>query len=127
VDPTLLGSTEMQFRFADKENPVALGKILHIWKDGISFKYPADPDRVRINPDDLTFGCSLAIRFQQPFIDKDHVFNIQGEILYAMDQDDGSVKYHLQYTGISDVDLKLIEDFVKAKDLILPFIPKQDE
>ncbi|MHC4340355.1 MAG: STAS domain-containing protein [Planctomycetota bacterium] len=127
VDPTLLGSTEMEFRFPESESAVALGRILHIWKDGISFRYPDDPDKMRIDPDELTFGRKLRFRFQQPFIDKEHVFDLEGEIAYALDQDDGSIKFHVRYTGISDADLALIEDFVKAKDLVLPYLPKQDD
>ena len=64
--------------------------------------------------------------FRQPFIDKQHVFDIEGEIAYALDQDDGSVKYHLQYTKISDGDRKRIEDFVQTKDLVLPYLPRQE-
>jgi anti-sigma B factor antagonist len=126
VDPSLLGSTEMKFRLADAGGPEAEAKILHIWKDGISFRYPDDPDRERIDPDELTFGRRLAVKFRQPFIDKNHVFDLEGEIAYALDQDDGSVKYHLQYTRISEADRKRIEDFVQTKDLVLPYLPRQE-
>lgn len=126
VDPSLLGSTEMKFRLADADGPEAEARILHVWKDGISFRYPDDPDRERIDPDELTFGRRLAVKFRQPFIDKDHVFDLEGEIAYALDQDDGSVKYHLQYTKISDGDRKRIEDFVHTKDLVLPYLPREE-
>lgn len=126
IDPSLLGSAEMKFRFAGADGPDAEARILHIWKDGISFKYPDDPDREKIDPDQLVFGSKLAVTFQQPFIDKDHVFRLEGEIAYALDQDDGSVKYHLQYTKLDEADRKRIEDFVKTKDLVLPYLPPQE-
>ena len=126
VDPSLLGSTAMKFRLADTSGPEGEARILHIWRDGISFRYPDDPDREKIDPDELTFGRRLAVTFRQPFIDKQHVFDIEGEIAYALDQDDGSVKYHLQYTKISDGDRKRIEDFVQTKDLVLPYLPRQE-
>ena len=125
VDPSLLGSTAMRFRFAETDGPEAEARILHIWKDGISFKYPDDPDREKIDPDELTLGRKLAVAFQQPFIDKDHMFQLEGEILYGVDQDDGSVKFHLVYTQLPETDRKLIEDFVQTKDLVLPFLPRQ--
>jgi anti-sigma B factor antagonist len=126
IDPSITGSTEMKFRFADTEGPEADARILHIWKDGISFRYPDDPDRVKIDPDDLEYGKQIAVRFSQPFIDKDHVFELEGKIAYAFDQDDGSIKFNMQYTKVNEADLKMIEDFVQTKDLVLPYMPAQD-
>ena len=122
IDPSLLGSTEMKFRLLEGGHE-ADARILHIWKDGISFRYPEDPDRVRIDPDDLVTGVGIAVRFSQPFIDKDHVFEIEGKIAYGLDQDDGSVKFNMSYTKVEEADLKMIEDFVQTKDMVLPYLP----
>ena len=64
VDEKLLGSTDMFFHLKDEPDREAVGKILALWEDGPTFKYPADPDRVRIDPDELTHGRELGIRFQ---------------------------------------------------------------
>jgi len=125
IDPAILGSTEMFFRITEG-GPEAYARILHIWKDGISFRYPDDPDRVKIDPDELLYGKEIAVRFQQPFIDKDHVFELEGKIAYAFDQDDGSVKFNMQYTKVNEADLKMIESFVQTKDMVMPYLPKQD-
>ena len=127
LDPDLFGSREMKFSIAGDDDREADARLLHIWKDGISFKYPDDPDRVKIDPDLLSFGSKLTIKFQYPFIDKDHTFQLEGEIAYAMDQDDGSVKYHVRYTSMNDTDRAMIEDYVQTKDLILPHLPTDTE
>ena len=127
LDPKLLGSQEMKFSIAGGDDREAEARLLHIWKDGISFKYPDDPDRVRIDPDLLTFGSKVVVKFQQPFIDKDHTFELEGEIAYALDQDDGSVKYHLRYTRMSDSDRAMIEDYVRTIDFVLPHLPTDDK
>jgi anti-anti-sigma factor len=127
VDSRITGSQEMKFSIAGDADREAEARLLHIWKDGISFKYPDDPDRMRIDPDLLMFGCKVGVKFQQPFIDKDHVFEFEGEVAFALDQDDGSVKYHVRYTRISDSDRAMIEDYVQTKDLVLPHLPTDVE
>lgn len=114
VDPALLGSTEMEFRVPGG-GEVERGRILHVWKDGISFTGGSE----------IPWGTKVAVRFKQPFIDPNHVFDFEGEVAYAIDQDDGSVKVHMRYTKITDEDRGMIEDFVRSKDLMLPFLPKQ--
>ena len=127
VDPTMLGSTEMQFGLAGGDGPQATARILHLWKDGISFKYPDAGVSGDVDPEQLGFGTKLAVTFQQPFIDKDHLFRIEGEIAYSLDQEDGSVKHHLRYTQIADDDLKKIEDFVATKDQVLAYLPRKEQ
>ena len=126
VDPTILGSTEMQFTLVGGDGPQATARILHLWKDGISFRYPDGGASGDIDPEQLGFGTKLAVTFQQPFIDKTHVFRIEGEIAYSLDQEDGSIKHHLRYTQIADDDLKKIEDFVATKDQVLAYLPRKE-
>ena len=126
VDPTMLGSTEMQFALAGGDGPQATARILHLWKDGISFKYPDAGVAGDVDPEQLGFGTKLSVTFQQPFIDRNHLFRIEGEIAYSLDQEDGSVKHHLRYTQIADDDLKKIEDFVATKDQVLAYLPREE-
>ena len=117
----------MTFSVQGDDEREADARLLHIWKDGISFKYPDDPDRVKIDPDLLVFGANLRVKFKQPFIAKDHTFDFEGEIAYAMDQDDRSVKYHVRYTKISDTDRAMIEDYAQTKDIVFPYLPTDQE
>ena len=120
VDEKLLGSTTMFFRLLDEPDVMAVGKILSIYEDGPTFKYPADPDKVKIDPDELTIGRALWIKFRQPFLEKERFFEMEAEIVMAVDLDDsdGASKYRLRYTKADDNDRKVLEQFVKDQDLL---------
>ena len=118
VDEKLLGSTTMFFRLVDDPSTMAVGKILSIYEDGPTFRYPSDPDKVKIDPDELTIGRTLWIKFRQPFLEKERFFEMETEIAMAVDLDDadGASKYRLHYTKIDEADQKVLEQFVKDQD-----------
>jgi len=120
VDEKLLGSTTMFFRLLDEPDTMAVGKILSIYEDGPTFKYPADPDKVKIDPDELTIGRGLWIKFRQPFLEKERFFEMEAEIVMAVDLDDieGASKYRLRYTKVDEKDRKVLEQFVADQDLL---------
>jgi len=120
VDEKLLGSTTMFFRLADAPETMAVGKILSIYEDGPTFKYPADPDKVKIDPDELTIGRGLWIKFRQPFLEKERFFEMEAEIVMAVDLEDeeGAAKFRLRYSKIDEKDRKLLEQFVADQDLL---------
>jgi len=120
VDEKLLGSTTMFFRLLDAPQTMAVGKILSIYEDGPTFKYPSDPDKVKIDPDDLQIGRGIWIKFRQPFLDQERFFEMEAEITMAVDLDEpeGASKYRLRYTKIDDNDRKVLEQFVRDQDLL---------
>lgn len=120
VDEKLLGSTTMFFRLLDEPSVMAVGKILSIYEDGPTFKYPSDPNKVKIDPDELTIGRGLWIKFRQPFLEKERFFEMEAEIVMAVDLDDteGAAKYRLRYTKADDKDRTMLEQFVKDQDLL---------
>ncbi len=120
VDEKLLGSTTMFFRLLDEPGVMAVGKILSIYEDGPTFKYPSDPNKVKIDPDELTIGRGLWIKFRQPFLEKERFFEMEAEIVMAVDLDDteGAAKYRLRYTKADDKDRTMLEQFVKDQDLL---------
>jgi anti-sigma B factor antagonist len=121
VDEKLLGSTTMFFRLLDAPETMAVGKILSIYEDGPTFKYPADPDKVKIDPDDLIIGRSVWIKFRQPFLERERFFEMEAEIVMAVDLEEdpnGASKYRLRYTKIDPSDRKVLEQFVKDQDLL---------
>ncbi len=120
VDEKMLGSTTIFFRLLDAPETMAKGKILRIWEDGPTFKYPDDPDKVRIDPDELYIGRGLWIKFRQPFLERERFFEMEAEIVMAVDLDDdsGASKYRLRYTKIDDADQKVLEQFVSDQDLL---------
>ncbi|MGH7163491.1 MAG: STAS domain-containing protein [Planctomycetota bacterium] len=120
VDEKLLGSTAMFFRLLDDPKAgMAVGKILSIYEDGPTFKYPADADKVKIDPDELAIGRKLWIKFRQPFLEKERFFEMEAEIAMAVDLDDieGAAKFRLRYTRIDPKDRAVLEQFVKDQDL----------
>lgn len=120
VDDKLLGSTTMFFRLLDSPETMAVGKILSIYEDGPTFKYPSDPDKVKIDPDELIIERKLWIKFRQPFLEKERFFEMEAEIVMAVDLDDseGTSKYRLRYTKIEESDRKVLEQFVHDQDLL---------
>jgi anti-sigma B factor antagonist len=120
VDEKLLGSTSIFFRLLDEPAVMGMGKILSIYEDGPTFKYPIDPDKVKIDPDELTIGRGLWIKFRQPFLQKERFFEMNVEIVMAVELDDfeGAAKYRLRYTKIEDKDRKILEQFVRDQDLL---------
>jgi len=120
VDEKLLGSTTVFFRLLDEPSVMAVGKILSIYEDGPTFKYPSDPDKVKIDPDELTIGRGLWIKFRQPFLEKERFFEMETEIVMAVDLDDsdGAAKFRLRYTKVDEKDRTMLEQFVKDQDLL---------
>jgi anti-sigma B factor antagonist len=117
-DLSLLGSTDLHFKIIDGPDKTAVGKILSIYEDGPMFKYPADPDSMSIDPDDLQLGSKLSIRFRQPFLDQERFFEMDAEIVFAMDlEDEDATKFRLEYTKIDDKDRELLTQFVQDLDL----------
>jgi len=119
VDEKLLGSTSMFFRLLDDPKAgMAVGKILSIYEDGPTFKYPVDADKVKIDPFELAIGRKLWIKFRQPFLEKERFFEMEAEIAMAVDLDDqsGASKYRLRYTKIAPEDRKVLEQFVRDQD-----------
>lgn len=111
VDEKILGSTTISFRRLDAA-ATAVGRILSLHKDGIAFLYPADPDRVKIDPEDLDVGRKLWIRFRQPFLDRERFFEMEAEITGSADLDEGSRRYRLRYTRIEDRDRETLARLV---------------
>jgi len=119
VDDTMIGSTKMFFKMLDEPKTMGLGKILAIYEDGPTFKYPADPDKVKIDPDELMIGRKVWIKFRQPFLEKERYFEMEAEIVMAVDLDNdpiGAAKYRLRYTKIDDKDRQALEQFVHDQD-----------
>lgn len=120
VDEKLLGSTSMFFRLLDDPKAgMAVGKILSLYEDGPTFKYPMDPDKAKIDPEELRIGRRLWIKFRQPFLMQEKFFEMEAEIAMAVDLDDasGASKYRLRYTKIDPADKKVLDQFVKDQDL----------
>jgi len=121
VDESLLGSTKLFFKLLDKPDVMAVGKILSIYEDGPTFKYPADPDKVKIDPEELTIGRALWAKFRQPFLEKERYFECEAEIVMAIDLDNDpheAAKYRLRYTKMDPKDKTALEEFVRTQDLV---------
>ena len=119
VDEGMLGSTKMFFKVLDEGKTMGVGKILAIYEDGPTFKYPADPDKVKIDPDELTIGRKLWIKFRQPFLEKERYFEMEAEIVMAVELDNdpaNACKFRLRYTKADEKDVQLLEQFVKDQD-----------
>jgi len=119
VDESMIGSTKLFFKLLDKPDAMAVGKILSIYEDGPTFKYPSDPDKVKIDPDELTIGRALWAKFRQPFLEKERYFECEAEIVMAVDLDNdphGAAKYRLRYTKIDPKDRADLEEFVRTQD-----------
>lgn len=121
VDEKLLGSTVMFFKLLDKPDAgMAVGRILSIYEDGPTFKYPTDPDKVKIAPEEMVIGRKLWAKFRQPFLEKERFFVVEAEIVMAVDLEDepGASKYRLRYTDIDPGDRKALDQFVRDQDLL---------
>ncbi len=121
VDEKLLGSTVMFFRLLDKPDAgMAVGRILSIYEDGPTFKYPTAPDKIKIRPDEMIIGRKLWAKFRQPFLEKERFFVVEAEIVMAVDLEDepGASKYRLRYTDIDAGDRKALDQFVRDQDLL---------
>lgn len=112
VDENVLGSTTISFRLADASAGTASGRILSIHEDGVTLLYPMDPDRVKIDPDDLETGQKLWIRFRQPFLDRERFFEMEAEIATAAESEEGGRTYRLRYTKIDDGDRAILLRFL---------------
>jgi anti-anti-sigma factor len=122
VDEKILGSTALFFRLADTPD-TAVGRILALHEDGVAFQYPADPDRVKIDPEDLGAGCSLQIRFRQPFLDRERFFEMEAEIAESRGFDGESRRYRVRYTRIDDRDRTTLARLVRGPDRDAPAAP----
>ncbi len=114
VDEGLLGSTAIFFRLPDGRD-TAVGRLLSLHEDGVTFQYPADPDRVKIDPEDLGTGQGLSVRFRQPFLDRERFFEMEAEIAATGDLDGESRSYRLRYTRIDDRDRETLARLVGGR------------
>ncbi len=115
VDERVLGSTAVFFRLGDAPE-TAVGRILSLHEDGVAFQYPADPDRMKIDPEDLGAGVSLRIRFRQPFLDRERFFEMEAEIAESRGFDSESRRYRVRYTRIDDRDKTTLARLVRGPD-----------
>ena len=121
VDESLLGSTKISFRLLDEPDTMAIGKILSIYEDGPTFKYPYDADKVKIDPEELMIGRKLWIKFRQPFLEQKRYFEMEAEITMAVDIDNDpaeACKYRLRYTKVDGKDEQALAKFVADQDLL---------
>jgi anti-anti-sigma factor len=81
------------FALADAPDAEASGRILSLHEDGITLKYPEDPDRVRIDPEELRGGRRLRLRFREPRLDR--LVEAEAEVAAAV-----GGRYRLRYTRI---------------------------
>ena len=64
-------------------------------------------------------GRGLWIKFRQPFLEKERYFEMEAEIVMAVDIDDeDAAKFRLRYTSIDDKDKAVLEQFVADQDLL---------
>ncbi|MHC4849280.1 MAG: STAS domain-containing protein [Planctomycetota bacterium] len=116
VDESMVGSTKLFFKLIDAPENMAVAKILSIYEDGPTFKYPSDPD---IDPDELLIGRKLWAKFRQPFLEKERYFECEAEIVMAVDIDNdphGAAKYRLRYTRMDPADRAALEEFLRGID-----------
>jgi hypothetical protein len=108
----------MFFRLLDSPETMAVGKILSIYEDGPTFKYPSDPDEVKIDANELSIGRGVWIKFRQPFVEKERFLEMEAEIVMAVDLDDaeGTSKYRLRYTKIDDADRQVLQQLARSGD-----------
>jgi hypothetical protein len=85
------------FTLLDAPGTEASGRVLSLHEDGITVKYPEDPDRVRIDPEELRGGRRLRLRFREPRLDRP--VEAEAEIAAAVDG-----RYRLRYTRIDGRD-----------------------
>lgn len=111
VDEKILGSTTISFRLLDAP-ATAVGRILSLHGDGVALQYPADPARVKIDPEDLVAGKKLWIRFRQPFLDRERFFEMEAEIASVRDLDGECGAYRLRYTKIEGRDRETLARLV---------------
>lgn len=121
VDESLLGSTKISFRMLANPDKMAIGKILSIYEDGPTFKYPYDIDKVKIDPDELQIGSKVWIKFRQPFLEQKRYFEMEAEIVMAVEIDNDpadACKFRLRYTKVDGKDEQALAAFVKDQDLL---------
>lgn len=87
---------EVSFRLLDGD-ALATGRVLSTHEDGLTVQYPSDPDRVRIDPEELRGGRRLWLRFRPARLDR--FVEAEAEIAAAVDG-----RYRLRYTRIDGRD-----------------------
>jgi anti-anti-sigma factor len=121
VDETRLGRTELEFELLARPGRKGVAKMLVPYEDGATFKYPIDPERSTIEPYELGTGCELRVRFRQPFLDPDRVFEMEGVITLATELENdphGASKYRLEFTKVDAADREALANFAKTQDQI---------
>ena len=129
VDESMIGSTKLFFKLLDAPETMGVGKILSIYEDGPTFKYPSDPDKVKIDPDDMLIGKKIWAKFRQPFLEKERYFECEAEIVMAVDLDNDpheASKYRLRYTKMDPKDQAALEEFVRTQDQIRKIAKPKD-
>ncbi|MHC4958677.1 MAG: STAS domain-containing protein [Planctomycetota bacterium] len=121
VDETRLGRTELEFELTARPGKKAVAKMLVPYENGATFKYPIDEGRATIDPVALEPGCELRVRFRQPFLDPDRVFQMEGRIAFATELErdpHGASKYRLDFTKVDEADRQALENFARTQDEI---------
>jgi anti-anti-sigma factor len=103
AEELLPGSTEFAFRLLEDPGAPAVGEMLELFEDGLTFQYPSNPDRVRIDPDELEIGRQLRARFRVPFLEQEDHLECEVEIVGAADVEGdphGAAEYRVRYTRV---------------------------
>jgi len=98
------GAAVVHFHLPGAPDHTAAGLVRAVYEEGLTFTYPADPDKVRIDPDDLQIGRVVRIRLRQPVTGPARFLETQAEIVMAMGLDDGTTKYRLRCTSTNGAD-----------------------
>lgn len=119
ADEWQAGSTEFHFGILEEQGAPAVGELLALFEDGVTFQYPSDPDRVKVDPDELQLGGKLRARFRVPFLEQEHQLECEVEIVMAVDVEDdpyGASMYRVRYTRIDPEDRLALADFLGPDD-----------
>ncbi|MFV1959654.1 MAG: STAS domain-containing protein [Planctomycetota bacterium] len=122
ADEALKGELPVLFRPLTDEGdaPNQVGRIVSLYGDGLLFHYAAkeelDPAAL-----DLAVGTKLKLKFRQPFVAKDHYFEMDGEVknVRPTDRTDDEGRRLLDirvvYDKIRDEDRAYLADFVEQQ------------
>jgi len=119
LDETKLGRVEIEFGLLGEEASASTAKLLTTYEDGLLIRYPIDDRSAKIDPAALAAGRSLWVRFRQPILDPDRVFELETEVEFALDDPEGgpnASKYRLRFTKIDEADRARMRELAEALD-----------
>lgn len=119
VDEATIGRVEVEFGLMGEEESASTGKVLSTYDDGLLIRYPIDESRARIEPASLAVGRTLWVRFRQPMLEPNRVFETEAKITLAHadpEGEPGASKYRLQFTRIDESDRARMRDLAQAID-----------